>query len=165
MIVRTIVSFLIFVLVCVPAIILSIPIVALLLLTKWDGRSTIFGNRTWGRATDHPDHGTKGSYWLEFNWLVLRNPVNNLSCQYLAVPARVEQAYIGNERVGDKIAGGLYEITMGPWWEIYWIRPYTVFNSRRCVRFRAGWKIDGTAPGDLCAYVFTLNPWKSYLGV
>jgi len=161
---RCLLSFLIFALVCVPAIIVSVPVVSVLLLTRWDGRSTIFGNAKWGRANNHFAYPTKG-YWQEWLWLVWRNPVNNLHTKYLAVGA-LPYVISGDEDIGDKIAGGFYEVLRlkrPRFWEYYWIKPYTVFGSRRCIRVRIGWKIHKSAE-DKAAFVFTVNPFKLYSG-
>ena len=55
--------------------------VPILLLTKWDGRTTWWGNSKWGRGTDHFEHATKG-FWQELVWLTYRNPINNLMNSY-----------------------------------------------------------------------------------
>jgi len=158
------ISFFIFLFVCIPAMVISVPVVAVLLLTSWDGRTTIFGNAKWGRANDHFAYPTKG-YWQEFNWLVLRNPVNNLAGQFLGVPQRPYEL-IGDENIGDKIAGGFYAIHMpledGPAWEYYWIKPYNILDQKRCIRARIGWKIKDNI--GKAAFVFAINPWKKYLG-
>lgn len=157
---RIFVSFLTLIGVCVPAMLLSVPIVAVLLRTKWDGRSTIFGNAKWGRATDHPDHPTKENRWLEFNWLVLRNPVNNLSRLVLGLKKR-RYTVRGSQVIGDKISGGFYAVRMGWAWEFYGIIPYTLFG-RRCIRVRIGWKIlNSDTP---CQFCFVINPVKTYSG-
>lgn len=159
---RIFLSALIFLFICVPAIIISLPVVAVLLRTKWDGRTTIFGNAKWGRGNDHPDHAAK-NYWQEFNWVALRNPVNNLQALYLAV-AQKDYKLEGDHPIGDKVAGGSYFIKMGRAWEFYYIKPYTVFGSRRCVRFRAGWKIESNTK-SVASFVFAVNPIKSFKGV
>lgn len=161
---RVIISALIFLCICLPVIFISFPVVAYLLHTKWDGKTTIFGNRKYGFAVDHPAYPTDGNIWREFNWLTLRNPVNNLLTEYLAVPRR-SYGLQGDAGIGDKLRGGFYRITMGWAWEFYWIKPYTFFGPR-CIRARIGWKIYGGAAYDgRAAFVFVLNPWKRYLGV
>lgn len=158
MIIRSIISTLIFLLICIPMIIVSAPVVAILLLTKWDGYSTIFGNSKWGRANNHFAYPTK-TYWEEFNWLVIRNPVNNLMSHSLALKMK-PYTLEGDENIGDKIAGGFYKITMGKGWEYYYIKPY----GTRCIRIRIGWKIKGNDT-ELAPFVFAINFWKSYSGV
>ena len=157
---RVAISAIIF-LACLPIMILSVPVVAILLLTSWDGRTTIFGNAKWGRATDHFAYPTHGNYWEEFNWLVLRNPVNNLQAMTLAVRNSMPVFYDGpSYDIGDHIRGGFYIMTMRWAWEIYAIIPY----GKRCIRARIGWKIYNDDDA-LAAFVFAVNPWKTYTGV
>ena len=158
---KIIISALIFIFICIPAIIISVPVVAILLHTKWDGRSTIFGNAKWGRANNHPspDSITKG-YWQEFLWLVYRNPVNNLMAITLAANQTMPVIIRGNAAIGDKVRGGFYYAKMRNFWEYYWVRPY----GNRCIRVRIGWKIQGNDTA-LASYVFAINPWKKYTGV
>lgn len=147
-----------------PIIFAGYPVVALLLLTSWDGRSTIWGNRKWGRAREHPSPDSRTSgYWSELLWLAWRNPVNNLFCEVLAVDWSQEIRRVrGDEDIGDKKRGGFYAASVGDIWEYYWVKPYTVFGARRCVRARIGWKIlNADMPA---AFVFAINPWKKYLG-
>lgn len=159
MITRLLISFTIFMLVCVPAIILSAPVVALLLRTSWDGRSTIFGNAKWGRANDHFATPTKG-FWQEFNWLVIRNPVNNLMAKTLAATS-IPLVVSGDADIGDKKRAGFYYArTPKGFWEYYWIKPYG--DRTRCIRARIGWKlVNSDSPA---AFVFAINPWKKYSG-
>jgi hypothetical protein len=154
-------SALIWLFVCLPLIIISVPVVAVMLLTKWSGYTTLFGNEKWGRGHDHFEFATK-TYWQEFNWLVLRNPVNNLHSQFLSVAQSLYRLE-GNYPIGDKVAGGRYFIKMNSAWEFYYIKPYTVFGSHRCVRLRAGWKIESNDK-PRASFVFAINPVKSYQG-
>lgn len=160
MIIRCVFSFLIFLLVCLPMMVLSVPVVAVLLLTKWNGRSTIFGNAKWGRANNHFTYPTKG-WWQEFNWLVIRNPVNNLLTKTLAIDWGDRLRNLnGDEDIGDKTHGGFYKChVIGlPIWEYYWVKPY----GKKCIRVRIGWKLfNADRPA---AFVFAVNPWKVYLG-
>lgn len=139
----------------IPCIILGYPIIAVMLLTPWDGRTTWFGSAKHGKGEDK---GMEG-YWQQFLWLAWRNPVNNLLSITLAVPY-TSNILIGDADIGDKTHGGLYRIKMGNAWEIYWIKPY----GKRCIRFRAGWKINGKIQGELCEMVLTFDPMKEYLG-
>lgn len=134
----------------------SIPVVAVLLLTSWDGTSTLFGNAKWGKGETNPTY-LKSGYWAAYNWLVLRNPVNNLHSNYLGVK-RSPIVYSGDIGIGDKTYGGSYFIKMGKAWEYYLIKPY----GKRCLRIRMGWKILGNEPK--AAFVFCINPFKKYLG-
>lgn len=164
MIIKFILSLLIFAVICLPMMLVSIPVVAVLLLTNWDGKTTWFGNAKWGKGDQNPAYLGKTGYWNAFNWLVIRNPINNFSSFELSTESKPYTA-TGNENIGDKIAGGLYSIKMGKFWEVYWIKPYTLFGTKRCIRLRFGWKISKTVPGSLCQFVFAPNPFKPYLGV
>lgn len=158
------ISFLIYLFVVLPCVIVSYPVVFFLLFTCWDGRSTIFGNAKHGLAPDHYAYPTRGEFWREFIWLVWRNPVYNWTAKNLAVRRRGHFS-TGNTDIGDKIAGGFYKITMKNLWEYYWIKPYTIFGSRRCIRARIGWKIWGGKHNELAEFVFSINPFKLYLGI
>lgn len=157
------VSFLIFTFIQLPAAILGIPLVLMALLTPWDGRRYFFGNSKWGRATHHYLKPTKNNYWREFTWLALRNPVYNLDAKILAVEV-CKHVVKGDPLIGDKSKGGKYTIRMGKYWEYYSILPYTILNSKRCVRLRFGWKINGVPPYEKAMWVFSFNPFKTYSG-
>lgn len=146
-----------YIIVCVLALPFQFPAVAVLLLTKWDGRSTIFGNKLYGRGNTHPTHATQG-YWQELLWLTVRNPINNLLADFAAI--KTASLLIGNEAIGDKIAGGKYQVIMVKAWEFYYIKPY----GKRCVRVRLGWKIQGKQLGEICPMVFVINPVMPYTG-
>jgi hypothetical protein len=160
MILRVFISFLVFLTVCSPMVLLSVPVVAWLLCTDWDGRTTIFGNAKWGRATDHFAYPTEGKFWKEFLWLVYRNPVNNLLTKTLAYDWKVSEEVVlnGDLQIGDKVKGGFYSCFVGKFWEYYWIKPY----GSRCIRARIGWKLYNS--DHPAAFVFAFNPWKQYLG-
>lgn len=161
---RFFISLLIFIIVCIPFIVIGFPVTAVMLLTKWDGRTTPFGNAKWGKGDLNPAY-LKSGYWAAFVWLAYRNPVNNLLSRPMAVKITETRRLKGNAIIGDKIAGGFYSIRMGWKWEYYWIKPYTVFSARRCIRLRFGWKLWQAPWGSKAPYVFAFNPWKLYLGV
>lgn len=159
---RILASFLIYLLVQLPATLIAWPCLAVMLLTSWSGRTYFFGNEKWGRATDHYLAPTGGIWWKELLWMAWRNPVYNLGVHVLGVRMR-DYDVAGDEAIGDKIKGGFYECRMGPFWEYYWILPYTLFG-RRCIRARIGWKISNNTAAT-AEYVFSINPFKPYLGV
>jgi hypothetical protein len=145
-----------------PAIATSIFFVPLMLLTKWDGRTTIFGNEKWGRGNNHFSFPTKG-FGQELVWLIWRNPVNNLHSVTLATLC-LSSRLIGNPNIGDKIAGGFYSaFSNAGAWEYYWVKPYILFGAARCIRVRIGWKIKDA--GLFAPFVFAINPWKPYSGL
>lgn len=59
--------------------------VPVMLRTKWDGRTTIFGNFKWGRGDDHYSAPSNGEYWKQYRFLCWRNPVSNFGKFQLAV--------------------------------------------------------------------------------
>lgn len=71
-----IISFAIFTCLWLPMVVISLPVVFLMLLTSWDGKSTWFGNYLYGRKGNAhtPDNPTLLDQW---NFLTLRNPVSN----------------------------------------------------------------------------------------
>ncbi len=163
MIIKVFISFLIWIFVCIPAIIIAPFVVSVLLLTKWDGRSTIFGNRRHGRGNNHFSFPTKG-YWQEFNWLVLRNPVSNLCFETLAIKQdfyKIKCVPVCN--IGDKDNEGYYLIKMGKFWEFHYIKKYTIFGFKKCIRLRAGWRIKDNE-NKTASFTFQFNPIKTYRG-
>lgn len=59
-----------------PMVLISMPAVALLLLTQWDGKTTWFGNYLYGRAGNwHMPHDP--NLFDRWYFLVIRNPVSN----------------------------------------------------------------------------------------
>ena len=162
MIFRIAISCLIF-LFCLVFIVASYVIVPVLLLTSWDGRTTPFGNEKWGKGDTNPGYLRSG-YWAAFVWLVMRNPVNNLSTQWLSLKRTSPLIIKGDTNIGDHVKGGFYKIRMGWAWEYYWVKPYN-FLGKRCIRMRFGWKIADTLMGESVSYVCSFNPWKPYAGV
>lgn len=80
-----VVSTLIFVFAQLPIILLSFIVVPLMLLTKWDGRTTWFGNFKYGRGDAHYKAPSEGKYWKQYSFLCIRNPVSNFGKLVLAV--------------------------------------------------------------------------------
>ena len=136
-------------------------IVPILLLTRWNGRTTWFGNEKWGRGHGHFEHHTE-TYWEEFVWLTYRNPINNLMNRFGATYMWPISIPYGNPQIGDKVAGGWYFARMGKFWELYVIIPYP--GKKHCVRIRLGWKIVGKKPGELCPMVVAIRPIQNYYG-
>ena len=65
--------------------VISLFLVPIMLKTKWDGRTTIFGNFKWGRGDNHYKAPSNGEYWKQLRFLVIRNPVSNFGTHQLAV--------------------------------------------------------------------------------
>lgn len=156
------ISLIIFLCVVLPLILLALPLLAVALLTDWSGKTLFFGNTTWGRATDHYRAPTENKYWKEFLWLGFRNTIYNFRKYTISVkvkPYTIE----GDKLIGDKVKGGFYKVSMGLFWEYYFVKPYTIFNRRMCVRWRVGWKIVGNT--ERAEWVFSINPFRKYEGV
>lgn len=163
---HVLISFLIYLLVVLPANIIAVPILAIMLLTKWDGTTYFFGNSKYPRskAATHYADPTGGKYWNELHWYGFRNPTYNLGAHFLCIKQRSEYTVKGDENIGDKIRPGFYAIKMGWAWEYYWIYKYFAFGSWRCIRVRIGWKISkNTGPTAEC--VFVPNPVMPYRGI
>lgn len=152
-------------LVALPATIAGVPLLAVMLLTKWDGTTYFFGNTKYPRskAATHYAAPTEGKYWKELMWYGFRNPVYNLGAHYLSIKMR-PYTITGDRTIGDKKRPGFYAIKMGWAWEYYWIYKYYAFGTWRCIRLRFGWKIcDNT--GDTAEQCFVPNPVMPYRGI
>lgn len=137
----------------------------------------------WGWPWDNADHGIDGDdfwivskgagrgWWASYQWLALRNPTFNFSKYILGLVATGEYTYTGTpldangeSQIGDKTGPGWSWCRMGWAWEFYYIKPYSIFGTRRCVRIRAGWKIFNKDKGERCQFVFVPNPLMTYSG-
>lgn len=74
----------IFLLAQLPLILISFVVVPFMLRSKWDGRTTWFGNFKWGRGEEHYNYPAK-TRWRQWIFLCIRNPVSNFGKQVLAV--------------------------------------------------------------------------------
>ena len=82
---KFITSSLIFFFLQLPMIVVSLPVVATMLLTKWDGTTTWFGNFKYGRGDTHYAAPSNGVLWKQWYFLCVRNPVSNFGKRVLAV--------------------------------------------------------------------------------
>lgn len=131
----------------------------------------------WAWAWDNADHGIEGQSFFQgktpgwalvfrcFVWTCLRNPTFNFGKYLLGISGRQYERH-GDAGIGDKKKGGAYWITTSkPWlFEYYRIVPYTALGSRRCIRIRAGWKLEGKEASEVCQFCFVFNPVMSYSG-
>jgi hypothetical protein len=69
-------SFSIFVFLWLPMALVGLPVVYLLLLTSWDGKTTWFGNYLYGRQ-GNINTPANPSLFDQWNFLAIRNPVSN----------------------------------------------------------------------------------------
>lgn len=68
-----------------PMVLISFIVTPTLCLTKWDGRTTWFGNYKYGRGDTHYAVPSEGEYWKQVRFLCIRNPVSNFGKRVLAV--------------------------------------------------------------------------------
>lgn len=94
-----IVSSLIWWLFFLPMVLASFPIVACLLLTKWDGTTTWFGNFKYGRGDTHYKAPSEGKYWKQWVFLCIRNPVSNYGKRVLSVKESREWPWLNDQHL------------------------------------------------------------------
>lgn len=151
-----------------------------------------WGNADHGNDGDSfwiEDKGAGRGWWASYQWLALRNPTFNFSKYKLGLISTGRTVYVGvpaidafgRSQIGDKKGPGWSWIRMGWAWEFYFIsQPYQLcaragtwpipqwlkvrLTARRCLRFRAGWKLFGKRRGEVCQFVFAPNPLMPYSG-
>lgn len=96
---KFIISSLIFFFLQLPIIVLSLFVVPPLLLTKWDGTTTWFGNFKYGRGDTHYKVPSKGKYWKQCRFLCIRNPVSNFGKRVLSISETAKWAWLEDKQV------------------------------------------------------------------
>ena len=97
-----IISSLIWLCAFLPIVLLSFVVTPIMCLTKWDGTTTWFGNKKYGRGDTHYKAPSEGKYWKQVQFLCIRNPISNFSKEILSVseiqkwPWLYEQHLFGN---------------------------------------------------------------------
>ena len=166
MIIRILLSLLIKLLLDIPMQVLGLFVVPIGLKTGFTGILWPWGNN------DHPDNGglfwkTKcgDSWWCAYQWFALRNPTNNLS-HWLGFKSEGKAIFIDgtSRKIGDTKAEGWYYLCERLAWEVYYIKAYSVFGQRKCLRVRVGWKINNADNGELCPFCFVISPFHEYSG-
>lgn len=105
-------------------VIASLFAVPVMLKTKWDGKSTIFGNFKYGRGDSHYKAPSNGEYWKQLRFLVVRNPVSNFGTHQLAVD---DEPWVW--LYDQKIIGRFY-------WKYGWKTPSGEMPTRRTFVYR-----------------------------
>lgn len=159
MIARVAFTYLIWAMTYVPMIALSIITVPLMLGLGWDGYTTWFGNRKYGRYGN--DAYRTRRQWQEFVFLVVRNPVSNFGKEVMSHTVAAPVTIEGNPAITDGAPGitGWYYARSGWAWEVRAV--YRTFPGR-CFEGRWGWKLAGKAIGDECTFVCRANPLKRF---
>lgn len=174
MIARIVVSFLAKLLLDLPLMLLGWFVVPVALLFERDNHLPGWAEFLWGNR----DHGNDGEgFWARhtvgwsrfrrcFVWLVIRNPTFNWSKYIIGLRSNGTAAIVvgATRPIGDTKGEGWYWAREGWAWEFYFIKAYTLFGTRRCLRFRAGWKILGKDAGEAAQFVFAPSPLHSYTG-
>lgn len=156
---RILLTFLIWFLTYIPLIVVSAFVVPVMLMKGWEGYTTWFGNRKYGRF------GNK-AYWTESRFqewlfLVIRNPISNFGKETMSVTLTQPVIGIGDPEITDGKPGitGYYYARSGWKWEVRMV--YKTFPGR-CFEGRWGWKMLGKQQGDKCTFVCRENPFKKY---
>lgn len=99
-------------------------------------------------------------WFNRYLWLAFRNPCNYFGYKILGFQATFS---IPRSIVGDSINDipGFQNIETPPYYEYYYIKKW---SDTKCFRFRMGWKLSDTKPGDWVERVFVIQPYKSYSG-
>lgn len=106
---------------------ISLFAVPVMLKTKWDGKTTIFGNFKYGRGESHYSYPAN-TYWRQWWFLCARNPVSNLGKSQLAVD---DKPWVWLEDV--KVIGWLH-------WKYGWKLPSGEMPTRRTFVYRPYFK-------------------------
>ena len=130
-------------------------------------------------------------FWMRFNWLALRNPVNYLKIRILGVKSpefkTIKQKQWNQNtgiiystsnlnkipRISDYEVPGWRTIVLNDnIWEIYLVHRWPILKNK-CLRVRLGYKLGHLAEhvtnNDLkrpyLSYVFVIQPFKSFRGI
>lgn len=142
----------------IPMIIIGWVVIPFMLLTEWDGKSTAWGNRKYGRtgSAAMPCNG----FWCAYYSLAFRNPVSNYGKETLAIKPVGVVTITGNKNITDGKPGieGAYFAHDESWhWEHRVVR--RTFPGR-CFEGRWGWKLNGGT--GLATFVCRANPFKKF---
>lgn len=156
---RILLTFLIWFLTYIPLIVVSAFAVPVMLLNGWQGYTTWFGNRKYGRFGNTAYPAT--NRWREWLFLVIRNPISNFGKETMSKTLTEPVTVTGNPAITDGKPGitGYYYARSGWKWEVRMV--YKTFPSR-CFEGRWGWKMLGKRVGDKCTFVSRQNPFKKF---
>ena len=101
----------------------------------------------------------KTGWWGRFNWLALRNPINYFN--YKVMGCKPDSGYMWYIKTGD--LSSYTEVSSGNkiYYEYFYEKPYTVFNSQRIFHFKLGWKFGGRAHKGVYEWALQVQPWKT----
>lgn len=152
-------TFLLWLLTYVPLILVSAFAVPVMLLSGWEGYTTIFGNRKYGRY-GNVAYPTRNKF-QEFIFLAIRNPISNFGKEVMALTVSKPVSVVGNQKITDNAPGitGWYCARHDWAWEVRMV--YKTFPGK-CFEGRWGWKLLNSKPGDKCTFVCRANPFKHF---
>lgn len=160
--IRILATFLIWLFTYVIGILAGSVVVPIALKRGWDGKTSWFGNRQYGRG-GNKGFQTNGALWREVVFLNWINPISNFGKEVLAIKRVGAVKVRGKTSITDgrgKIPGWYYVRLVGTWrgWEIRCV--YPTFPGK-CFEARIGWKLLGNS-GDSATFVFRANPFKRF---
>lgn len=152
--------------------------------------SPIYGDQ-WYVDQNSLNGGDPYSWLNRFNWIALRNPINNFAYNYLGyvwkgtetikelqtqanviLPKSLETLPPGILMKDwtvitfiDDIGGQFYIEFENGYWQYYKVRSYKIFNNKLCLRISIGWKFKkywNMQPGELVQFVFTVVPFAKF---
>ena len=139
-------------------ILVSFIVVPFMLNIGWQGYTTWFGNRQYGRF------GNKGNHrdtYDDFVFLCIVNPVSNFGKEVMSVTVKRPVMFVGDPLITDGKPGieGSYIATSGWKWEVRVVKK--TFPGR-CFEGRWGWKLLNKQLGEQCTFVCRANPFKKF---
>jgi hypothetical protein len=128
-----------------------------------------------GRNTETIDAIIKTGWFNYYKFIALRNPLNYFSYHVLGVNCSIPGCKIisTDKEVGDNIAPG-FQYTelqdsnfkcLAYLYDWIWVYKLPLTNTKKCIRFRLGWKLNGLGTGPIAQEVLVFSPFHSYTGV
>lgn len=167
-ILRFIYNLLVYLLITLPLELIGIPLLAVTILFLPKEETHLPYLLRWYDTWDEDDgiNGSKSyqsengiSYLSRFNWTALRNPLNTFQYSVLGIKA-VE--HTTNPVDIDATGGFVHNETEAGYYEYYYVKPYKLFGTLRCFRFRMGWKLSGRSHKDRLQWCFLISPFTSF---
>lgn len=123
-----------------------------------DRDGTLGDKRGWWR---NKSAGSPETFWNQYRWLALRNPVNNLQRVWpLYINGKdLSKGYVGDYRVDDDPFGGGWHFVWSGWRTgFYLIHEY---GNGRALEIRTGWKLRPENQKDKAVgFTVLIHPWR-----
>lgn len=100
-------------------------------------------------------------WWNIYCWLAWRNPLNYFGYVIAGFQSHefIESIDIANTT---NTNAGYYQLESQGYYEYCWIIKY---SPTKCGRYRFGWKLNNTKPGDWVQEVCAIQPWIDFNGI